>query len=128
LAPGVFLPNRLTALELIASQAAISLDQARLYAELTHANQELKGEVSERRRAEEALRRSEVYSSEAQRLSRTGSFGWHVSSGKIYCSQEALRIFEYGPGTEFTLELVLQRAHPEDRQIASSAAIRSGLR
>ena len=117
LAPGVFVPNRLAALELIASQAAISLDQARLYAELTHANEELKGEVNERRRAEEALRRSEVYLSEAQRLSRTGSFGWDVSSGEIHCSQETLRIFEYDPATKFTLELVLQRTHPEDRSL-----------
>src|SRR6202163_520414 len=35
-------------------------------------------------RAEEALRRSEVYLAEAQKLSHTGSFGWDVSSGKIY--------------------------------------------
>jgi PAS domain S-box-containing protein len=115
LAPDVFGPNRLAALELIGSQAAISLDQARLYAELTHANEELKGEISERWRAEEALRRSEAYLSEAQRLSRTGSFGWDVSSGKFHCSQETLRIFGYDPGAELTLELVLQRTHPEDR-------------
>jgi GAF domain-containing protein len=48
-------------LELIASQAAISLEQARLYAELADANKELNGEIEERRRAEEALHRSEAY-------------------------------------------------------------------
>jgi DNA-binding NtrC family response regulator len=42
---------------------------------------------NERRRAEEALRRSEAYLAEAQRLSHTGSFGWDVSSGEIYWSR-----------------------------------------
>src|SRR5271170_1806640 len=48
-------------------------------------------------RAEEALRRSEAYLAEAQKLSHTGSFGWDVSSGKIYWSPETFRIFEYDP-------------------------------
>jgi PAS domain S-box-containing protein len=52
LAPCVFTPKRLAMLELLASQAAISLDHARLYAELTQEN-------SDRRKAEEALRASE---------------------------------------------------------------------
>src|SRR5271165_2064498 len=52
LAPRVFTPKRLAMLELLASQAAISLDHARLYAELTQEN-------SDRRKAEEALRASE---------------------------------------------------------------------
>jgi signal transduction histidine kinase/CheY-like chemotaxis protein len=68
-------------------------------------------------RAEEALRRSEAYLAEAQKLNHTGSFGWDVSSGKIYWSQETFRIFEYHPPTEPTLELVLNRTHPEDRAL-----------
>jgi GAF domain-containing protein len=48
LAGGVFTPNQLAMLELIASQAAISLEQARLYGELTLANEELQGEINER--------------------------------------------------------------------------------
>src|SRR6266478_5224569 len=59
LAPGVFTPNRLATLELIASQAAISLEQARLYAEIRRTNEDLQTEISERRRAEEALKKSE---------------------------------------------------------------------
>jgi signal transduction histidine kinase len=66
LAPNVFAPNRLATLELIASQAAISLEQARLYAELTRANEELKAEIAERRRAEQALRQKEASLREAQ--------------------------------------------------------------
>jgi PAS domain S-box-containing protein len=52
LAPGVFTMNRVTMLELLASQAAISLDHAQLYADLRQEN-------SDRRKAEEALRASE---------------------------------------------------------------------
>jgi len=52
LAPGVFTTKRLAMLELLASQAAISLDHARLYADLIQ-------EITDRRKAEEALRASE---------------------------------------------------------------------
>jgi DNA-binding response OmpR family regulator len=54
-------------------------------------------ERAERKKAEEALRRSEMYLAEAQRLSHTGSFGWKVSSGEIYWSDETYRIFECEP-------------------------------
>src|SRR5579862_4999142 len=70
---------------------------------------------TELRRAEEALRRSEAYLAEAQRLSHTGSFGWNVSSGEIYWSRETFRIYEQEPTAEVTSDLVRQRTHPEDR-------------
>jgi len=66
-------------------------------------------------RAEDALRRNEAYLAEAQRLSMTGSFGWNVSSGEIYWSQEAFRIFEFEPTTKVAIELIVERTHPEDR-------------
>src|SRR5271154_4259299 len=53
------------------------------------------GERRELRQAEGALRRSEAYLAEAQRLSHTGSFGWDLSSGQIYWSRETFRILEY---------------------------------
>jgi PAS domain S-box-containing protein len=68
-----------------------------------------------RRHVERALRRSEAYLAEAEKLSHTGSFGWDVSSGKMYWSQETFRIFEYDAATKPTLKLVLHRTHPEDR-------------
>jgi PAS domain-containing protein len=71
-------------------------------------------DIDERRRAEEKLRRSEAYLSEAQKLSHTGSFGWDVSSGEIYWSEETFRIFQYNRTTKPTVELVLRRVHPED--------------
>jgi PAS domain S-box-containing protein len=59
LAPRVFTSNRLALLELLASQAAISLDNATLYADLAKLNADLTQENSDRRMAEEALRASE---------------------------------------------------------------------
>ena len=69
---------------------------------------------AERRRAEEALRQSEAYLAEAQRLSHTGSFGWRPPTGEIIWSEETFRIFQYDRTTTPTVELVLQRVHPED--------------
>src|SRR5271170_4790347 len=61
------------------------------------------------------LIRSEAYLEEAQRLSHTGSFGWRVSTGEIVWSKESFRIFGYEQSLAVTLDMVLQRAHPEDR-------------
>jgi signal transduction histidine kinase len=72
-------------------------------------------ERAERKKAEEALRRSEMYLSEAERLSHTGSFGWNASTGEIYWSDGAYRIFECEPTTKPTVQLVIDRTHPEDR-------------
>jgi PAS domain S-box-containing protein len=83
-------------------------------------------ERAERAIAEEALRRSEAYLSGAQRLSQTGSVGWKVSSGELYWSDETYRIFAYDRTTKPTVELFLQRVHPEDvapvKQIVERAA------
>jgi C4-dicarboxylate-specific signal transduction histidine kinase/ligand-binding sensor domain-containing protein len=69
----------------------------------------------ERKLAAEKLERSEGYLSEAQRLSSTGSFGWNVLSGEIYCSEETYKIFEFDRAVKPTLELILQQVHPDDR-------------
>jgi signal transduction histidine kinase/CheY-like chemotaxis protein len=84
-------------------------------------------ERAERRKAEEAFRRSEMYLAEAQRLSHTGSFGLEPASGHIYWSSETYRIFECEPTIEPNLQFVLDRTHPDDRmrlrQIIDRAAI-----
>jgi len=80
--------------------------------QLRKARDELETKVAERT-AE--LQRSEAYLAEAQRLSHTGSFGWDVSSGKLYWSAETFRIFEYDRANQPTVRLVLQRTHPDDR-------------
>jgi len=69
----------------------------------------------ERDRAERALRRSEAYLAEAQRLSHTGSFGWKPDTGEIVWSDETYRIFEYDRSVKPTIDSLMQRVHPEDR-------------
>ncbi len=60
------------------------------------------------------LQQSEAFLAEAQRLSKTGSFGWIVSTGEIRWSEETFRIFQYDRAMKPTVELILQRVHPDD--------------
>jgi PAS domain S-box-containing protein len=87
---------------------------------------ETNNDITERKQAEEALRRSDAYLMEAQRLSLTGSFGWNVSSGEFFWSEETFRIFGYDRTTKPSLELIIQRTHPTDiarvRQLIDSAS------
>ena len=61
------------------------------------------------------LHRREAYLAEAQRLSHTGSFGWNPATGEIVWSNETYRIFEYECAIKPSLEMVVQRLHPQDR-------------
>src|ERR1700736_3553407 len=82
---------------------------------------------AERKRAEESLRQSEAYLAEAQRISHTGSFGWRPSTREILWSEETFRIFEYDRQTKPSVEVILQRVHPEDagfvKQTIESASL-----
>ena len=60
------------------------------------------------------LRRREAYLAEAERLSHTGSFGWRVSSGEIFWSDETFRIFEFAPSSKVSMPMILERVHPQD--------------
>ena len=68
----------------------------------------------ERRRAEEALRRSEAFLAEGQRLGQIGSYSWRVATDEIKWSNELYRIYELEIGVPVTLELLRTRVHPED--------------
>ena len=72
--------------------------------------------AQERKRAEEALRQSDAYLTEAQRLSHTGSWAFDVASNKyLYISEECFRIFELDPQNGYpTREAVSRLIHPED--------------
>jgi PAS domain S-box-containing protein len=74
-------------------------------------------DIDERKKAEEELRRSKAYLTEAQRLSRTGSFGCRLSTGEMFWSEETFRIYGYDRSTQPAVERVLQRVHPEDRAL-----------
>ena len=82
-------------------------------------------DIDDHKRAEEKLRMSEAYLSEAQKLSHTGSFGWDVSTGDLYWSSETFRIFEYDLTTKPTLELILERVHPDDRELVQQVSVRA---
>ena len=81
-------------------------------------------DITERKVAEESIRRSEAYLAEAQRLSHTGSFGWKPETGEIVWSDETYRIFEYDSTLEPTVDLVIQRVHPDDKDLAQQVISR----
>ena len=62
------------------------------------------------------LNRSEAFLSGAQRLSLTGSIGFLVPCAQMYWSEQACRIFEFDSATTPTLEQMVSRIHPDDRE------------
>ncbi|HEY2122150.1 MAG TPA: GAF domain-containing protein, partial [Chthoniobacterales bacterium] len=73
------------------------------------------GVAIQRKSAEEALRRSEEFLADGQRISHTGSWSWNVSTGKVTWSEEHFRIFGYDAKTEPCFQLFLETVHPDDR-------------
>src|SRR6202521_446535 len=71
-------------------------------------------DLSEQKRAERALRRSEAFLAEGQHLGQIGSFSWRVATDEITWSAELYRIYELEIGVPVTLELIRSRVHPED--------------
>jgi PAS domain S-box-containing protein len=71
-------------------------------------------DLSEQKRAERALRRSEAFLAEGQRLSQIGSFSWRVATDEVTWSEQLYRIYELEIGEPVTLELIRTRVHPED--------------
>ncbi|MEO8128194.1 MAG: sigma 54-interacting transcriptional regulator [Bryobacteraceae bacterium] len=100
LAPRVFTPERVTVLRMLASQAAVSLENARLYTD---------------------LQRSEAFLAQGQKISHTGSFGWSVASGEIYWSEENYNILEYDRTAGAAFDLAFHRVHPDDRDFVQQA-------
>lgn len=85
--------------------------------------------ITERKEAENALRQSEAYLTQAQELSHTGSFGWRAATKDITWSKETYRIFQCDEGTKPEIPFMLQRIHPEDRlavQRTTARAAREG--
>ena len=93
---GAFTPDRVTVLQLLASQAAISLENATLFSD---------------------LQRSETYLAQGQSIGHTGTFGRNVLSGEAYWSEEFYKIFELDRSVKPALERVFERIHPEDRAL-----------
>ena len=137
-------------LRVASNQAGMGLQEARLLADQRRAaaemeqrvrdrtsqlaamNEELRKEVAERKRAEEAVRRSEANLAEAQALSHTGSWARRPSTDEMYWSDEAYRILGLDPqSTRPSRQLLIQLCHPDDRERAkqtSEAAAREKRR
>jgi len=71
-------------------------------------------DLSEQKRTERALRRSEAFLAEGQHLGKIGSFSWCVATDEITWSAELYRIYEIEIGIPVTFELIRSRVHPED--------------
>ena len=83
-------------------------------------------DITERKRAEEELRRSEAFLAQAQEVSSTGSFSWRVATEEITWSEELYRIFGFEPGTPVTLERIGSRIHPDDVAMLHDMIERAG--
>lgn len=105
---------------------SLSVAQRRTTESLRRTRDDLRDTVDKLMETNDKLTRSEAYLAEAQTLSHTGSFGWDVSTGEQFWSEETYRIFDYDPTLKPTVQLALDRIHPEDlplvRQVMASVS------
>ncbi len=72
-------------------------------------------DIDDRKRAEQALRRSEAYLAYAQRLTHTGAWASDSTTAPLYWSEEVFRIFGFDPQHGLpTPDEPIKRIHPED--------------
>jgi transcriptional regulator with PAS, ATPase and Fis domain len=100
---------------------SLSVAQRRTTESLRRTRDDLNETVQELKKTNEALGKSEAYLAEAQTLSHTGSFGWNGSTGELFWSQESFRIFGYDRTLKPTVQLALERVHPEDVRLVQEA-------
>jgi PAS domain S-box-containing protein len=91
--------------------------------QITH----LAGVAIERQQTQDALRRSESYLAQAQRLARMGSWAWEIPGKKaLYVSEEWYRIYGFDPKDGMPAwEERLERVHPEDRDTFDASVERA---
>jgi PAS domain S-box-containing protein len=78
-------------------------------------------DMTERKRAVEALRESETHLNRAQAIAHLGSWHLDVARNRLTWSDEVFRIFGIPPGTALTYEAFLDRVLPEDRDAIDRA-------
>jgi PAS domain S-box-containing protein len=73
-------------------------------------------DVTERRRREKELQRSQAYLAEGQRLSKTGSWTWTIATGEVFWSEQQFHVFGRDPRSPSpSIEGCLDLIHPDDR-------------
>src|SRR5262249_12654946 len=82
-------------------------------------------DITDQQRMTQELRRKEAYLADAQRLSHTGSFGWRVSSGEVFWSEETFQILKYERAAKPSAKLVLQRVHPDEKPLVQGVTART---
>lgn len=106
-----FTLDRTRVLELIASQAAISLRTARLYDDLLAENER-------RQQVERELRASEASLAMGESVSHTGSWHWDLKHDRFTGSDELRRIYELDAGQhDLPFDVFVAHMHPEDRDM-----------
>jgi PAS domain S-box-containing protein len=76
-------------------------------------------DITERKRLDNELRRSQAYLIAAQELGNTGSWARRISTGETYWSEEVFRIFSLDPKTTIpSREVATQLWHADDREFA----------
>jgi PAS domain S-box-containing protein len=95
--------------------------------DLWRSGNDLRLAMQDQKRIEAALLHSEMYLTEAQRLSGTGSFAWKVASGEVIWSDQTFRIFGCDRATKPTVEFIVQRVHPEDRSAVQETIDRATI-
>ena len=83
----------------------------------THILSGVQVDITERKRIEEELRRSEALLHEAQQMSHTGSWRWKVGTDDVSWSAECFRVFGMDRATPLTYAGFMERVHPEDRSL-----------
>jgi len=79
-------------------------------------------DITERKHAEEALRKSEASLAEAQRIAHLGSWEWNVITGEVWWSAETFRIYGFEPGAFVpSLDRLMEVVHPDDRALLVKA-------
>jgi len=116
LATHAFTPERLSVLELLASQAAISLENALLYADLQQEN-------SERKRAEEALREREARIRRLVDSNIIGLFFWDFADTAIEANDAFLQIVDYSRQDLLSGEVQWPRMTPPEYRAADARAM-----
>ena len=71
-------------------------------------------DITKQENAVQELRRRKAYMDQGEALSRTGSFGWNLSTGELIWSDETFRILDYDRNSKPTVDHIFNRTHPED--------------